>query len=134
MTKLVDIEGIGSVFAEKLAGAGLQTTDDLLVAAGSRSGRADLAERIGTSEQRVLEWVNRADLMRVKGIGEEFSDLLELAGVDSVPELARRRADSLHAKLVEANEAKKAVRRVPSESEVADWIAEAGKLGAAVTH
>ncbi len=134
MTKLIDIEGIGPVFAEKLRAAGLHTTEDLLRAGASATGRADLAESVGISEHRILEWVNRADLMRVKGVGEEYSDLLELAGVDSVPELARRDAGNLHAKMVEVNATKKAVRRLPTETEVADWISEAKHISALVMH
>lgn len=134
MTKLIDIEGIGAAFAEKLAGVGLHTTADLLREGGTASGRAQLAERSGISEHRILEWVNRADLMRVKGVGEEYSDLLELAGVDSVVELARRVPANLHAKLAEVNAAKQVVRRLPTEAEVAEWITEAKTMGAAVTH
>jgi predicted flap endonuclease-1-like 5' DNA nuclease len=134
MAKLLDIEGIGPVYRDKLAKMGLETTDALLEVAGSAKGRDDLAEKIGISGKLILEWVNRADLMRVKGIGEEFSDLLELAGVDSVPELARRNAANLHTALVEANEKRQAVRRVPSEAEVAGWIDAAKSLSPAVSH
>ncbi|HEX5141603.1 MAG TPA: DUF4332 domain-containing protein [Dehalococcoidia bacterium] len=131
---LIDIEGIGSVQAKTLADAGLKTTDDLLKAAGSAGGRKALAEKTGLSESRILEWVNRADLMRLKGVGSEFSDLLEAAGVDSVKELAQRVPANLQAKLAEVNESKKLVRRVPNLNEVEGWVAEAKSLPAAVSH
>ena len=111
---LIDIEGIGATYAKTLADAGLTNTDHLLDTAGSASGRKSLATKTGIDEGKILEWVNRADLMRVKGIGSEFSDLLEAAGVDTVKELAQRVPANLAAKLTEVNEAKKLVRRVPT--------------------
>ncbi|MFN0088802.1 MAG: DUF4332 domain-containing protein [Acidimicrobiales bacterium] len=134
MAKLASIEGIGPVSAEKLAACGLTTTEDLLRDAGSAAGRKRLAEQSGFSEEQLLGWVNRADLMRVKGVGEEFSDLLEVAGVDTVKELATRRADNLHAALQRTNEASKLVRRPPTLAEVTGWIEHAGTLDPAVTH
>ena len=134
MTKIIDIEGIGETYAKALQAAGVATTEALLDAAGSASGRQALAEKTGVTPQRVLEWVNRADLMRINGVGSEYSDLLEAAGVDTVKELATRRADNLHAKLEEVNTAKKLVRRTPSAAEVEKWVAEAKTLPAKVTH
>ncbi len=134
MTKIIDIEGIGPVFAEKLEGAGIKTVEALLKAGGAAPGRKDLATKTGLDDGQIHEWVNRADLYRIKGVGSEFSDLLENAGVDTVKELATRRADNLHAKMTEVNEAKKLVRRAPSLAEVEAWVAEAKTLPAAVTH
>lgn len=134
MTKVIDIEGIGPKFAEMLEAAGVKTTENLLEVAGSAKGRKDLSIKANIDEHKILEWVNRADLMRVKGVGSEFSDLLEAAGVDTVKELATRRADNLHAKLLETNEAKKLVRRAPTAGEVEAWIADAKTLPQAVTH
>lgn len=134
MTKIIDIEGIGPKFAEMLEAAGVKTTESLLEVAGSAKGRKDLSAKANIDEHKILEWVNRADLIRVKGIGSEFSDLLEAAGVDTVKELATRRADNLHAKLLEVNEAKKLVRRTPTAGEVEAWIADAKTLPQAVTH
>ena len=131
---LIDIEGIGATHAKTLADAGLTNTDHLLDAAGSAAGRKSLAAKTGLQESRLLEWVNRADLMRVKGIGSEYSDLLEASGVDTVKELATRAPANLAAKLAEVNEAKKLVRRVPTESEVSGWVAEAKNLPAKVSH
>lgn len=131
MASIIDIEGIGPKYKELLAEAGVKTTEKLLEVAGSKAGRAKLAEEISVSEATVLEWVNRADLMRVKGVGEEYSDLLEAAGVDSPTELAHRNA----ANLVEAMSAHaKLVRRLPTESEVQAWIDDAKTLEKVVTH
>lgn len=131
---LIDIEGIGPVYAEKLAAVGLSTTEDLLAAGADRKGREDLAESTGISGQLILRWVNMADMFRVKGVGEEYSDLLEAAGVDTVPELAQRRADNLTLKMAEVNEKKKLVRRLPVESQVAAWIEDAKSLPRVVTY
>jgi len=134
MTKVIDIEGIGPKYAEMLEAAGVKTTENLLAVAGSAKGRKELSVKANIDEHKLLEWVNRADLIRVKGVGSEFSDLLEAAGVDTVKELATRRADNLHAKLLEVNEAKKLVRRAPTAGEVEAWIADAKTLPQAVTH
>lgn len=134
MTSIIDIEGIGPAYREKLAEVGIRTTEKLLEAAGPKAGRKALAEQTGFSEAHILEWVNRADLMRIKGVGEEFSDLLEAAGVDSVVELATRNAANLVVKFVEVNDQKNLVNRVPSEAEVQRWIDEAKTLEKRVTH
>ena len=132
--KLLDIEGIGPAFAEKLQKQGLSTTEDLLKEGATATGRHKVAESSGISEKLVLEWVNHADLCRIHGIGSEYADLLEAAGVDTVPELSHRNAENLTAALTKANEAKKLVRRIPSQTEVAHWIDEAKTLPRAVTY
>ncbi|MGE0056478.1 MAG: DUF4332 domain-containing protein [Dehalococcoidia bacterium] len=132
--KLIDIEGIGEDRAAKLAEAGLTTTDQLLEVAGGATGRKKLADSTGISEKLILEWVNRADLMRINGVGSEFSDLLEAAGVDTVKELATRVPANLQAKMSEVNEAKKLTRRTPNLPEVEKWVAEAKTMEAMVTH
>ena len=131
---LVDVEGIGSSNADKLGTVGLKTTDDLLKTAGTPSGRKGLAERTGISESRILEWVNRADLMRITGVGSEYGDLLEAAGVDSVVELGGRTPANLYTRLTEVNTEKKLVRRVPTQSEVETWVREAKSLERMVSH
>ena len=128
MTALSKIEGIGDVYSEKLKAAGVGTIEELLSTGAAPKGRKALADSTGISDKLILEWVNRADLFRVKGIGEEYSDLLESAGVDTVKELAQRKADNLHKKLVEVNEAKKLVRKLPTEEQVAGWIESAKSL------
>ena len=134
MAKLIAIEGIGEVYARKLNDAGLQTTEDLLEACKTPQGREELAEKTGISGKLLLEWTNLADLFRIKGIGEEYSDLLEEAGVDTVPELAQRNADNLHAKLAEVNAEKSLVRRLPAASQVADWVEQAKALPRVITY
>lgn len=128
------IEGIGTTYAVKLNQAGISTVERLLSAAASRNGRQDLAEKTGLSEKLILEWVNRADLMRVKGIGEQYSDLLEAAGVDTVKELAFRRPENLHQALMETNANKRLVRRPPTPSQVQHWVGQAKTLPPVVSY
>ncbi|MDE5968353.1 MAG: DUF4332 domain-containing protein, partial [Muribaculaceae bacterium] len=128
------IEGIGTVYAEKLEGAGVKTTDDLLDRADSKKGREQLAEATGISEKLILKWANHADLFRIKGIAGQFAELLEASGVDTVKELRHRVAANLHAKLVEVNEVKNLCNRVPSESEVEKMIAQAKELEPRMTY
>jgi predicted flap endonuclease-1-like 5' DNA nuclease len=134
VTKLVEIEGIGPSYAKALESAGIDTIEELLEAGGTPGGRESVAEKSGLSPKLVLEWVNHADLMRVKGVGSEYADLLEAAGVDTVPELAQRNAASLTEKLAAANEAKNLVRKLPTEAQVTTWIAAAKTLPKAVQH
>ena len=128
MTKLVDIEGIGPVYAAKLQEAGVGSAEALLDQGATPKGRKEIAEKSGISDGLILEWVNHADLFRVKGVGGQFSDLLEEAGVDTIPELASRKADALTAKMREVNETKNLVNRLPSKDQVAEWIAAAKKM------
>ena len=128
MAKLEMVEGIGEGYADKLRGAGVATTEMLLEMGSTKKGRDDLAEKSGISSKLILEWVNHADLFRISGVGEEYADLLEASGVDTVPELAQRRADNLHKKLAELNAEKKLVRQLPSENQVQGWIDQAKKL------
>ncbi len=128
MARIVDIEGIGSHYAEKLKEAGIDTTDELLEAGASYNDRKKLSEKTGISTSLILEWVNRADLFRIKGVGTQYSDLLEHAGVDTVVELARRNPENLHAKILEVNEAKNLVDDTPSVELLKDWISQAKDL------
>ncbi|MBN1658414.1 MAG: DUF4332 domain-containing protein [Anaerolineae bacterium] len=134
MANLIDIEGIGETYSQKLKSIGLTTTEELLQRGGTPAGRQEIADSIGVTTKRVLEWVNRADLFRVKGIGSEYSDLLEAAGVDTVPELAQRNAENLYQRLQEVNAEKKLVRRLPGASEVAAWIEQARTLPRAIEY
>ncbi len=128
MTKITSIEGVGEVYGEALAKAGVGSREDLLKKGATPAGRKQIAQSADLSEKMVLDFVNRADLSRVKGIGEEYSDLLEEAGVDTVPELAQRNADNLFAALEAANEKRNLVRKLPTRDQVADWIKQAKAL------
>ncbi len=129
-----EIEGIGPAYAEKLRAAGISTIEGLLEQGATPEGRAALVEKTGIDAVRTLRWVNHADLIRVVGIGPEFAELLEAAGVDSVPELAQRNVENLVTALTETNEARSLVRRVPSAAEVTDWIEQAKALPRVVAH
>jgi len=118
MTKLTGIEGIGKVYAQKLEEAGIATTEALLKQGASPKGRKEIAEKTGISGKLILEWVNHADLFRIKGIGEEYADLLEAAGVDTVPELAQRNPENLYQKLAAVNQEKELVRKLPGQAQV----------------
>jgi len=134
MAKMIDIEGIGAAYAQKLAGAGVTTTGQLLKAAAGAAGRKDLAKQADVTTQQVLEWVNRADLMRISGVGTQYSDLLEASGVDTVIELAQRNAANLYDKMLDINAAKRLVRQIPSAEQVAGWVAQAAKMPRVVSH
>lgn len=126
--KLEEVEGIGPAFAKRLREAGIRSLWDLLKKGLTRKGRKEIAELVRASPKQVLAWVNRADLFRVRGIGEEYSDLLEKAGVDTVPELANRQPANLYVALGQVNTAKKLVRRMPTESQVKAWVKNAKTL------
>ncbi|RPI22163.1 MAG: DUF4332 domain-containing protein [Actinobacteria bacterium] len=122
MASIAAIQGLHHSEATRLRKARVRTTEALLKAAASRKGRKDLAEATGLDEKRILEWVNRADLMRVKGVGSEYSDLLEAAGADTIKELRRRNPKNLLEVMAELNVRKRLVRRLPTESMVAAWV------------
>lgn len=134
MSKLTDIEGIGESFAKKLMDAGIKTTMDLLNKGASAQGRRVIAEKSMISEKNLLEWVNHLDLFRIQGVGGQYADLLEEAGVDTVVELAQRNPDKLHQKLQEINEEKKLVRKLPSSFQVKNWIDQAAKLPRVISY
>jgi predicted flap endonuclease-1-like 5' DNA nuclease len=134
MANVIDIEGVGTVYSKKLHEAGVASTDALLTEGATPQGRKALAEMTGIADKLILKWVNRADLFRIKGVGEQYSDLLAAAGVETVLELAQRRPDHLHQKLVETNAAKKLVRVVPELDHVADWVEQARKLPRVVSY
>lgn len=134
MPSIDAVEGIAQRTATKLRKNGIRTTEALLKRASDRKGRKKLASETGFTEKQLLEWVNRSDLMRCKGVGGEYSDLLEAAGVDTIKELRRRNATSLTKKMVEINEKKKLVRRLPTESMVSRWIDSAKELEPSVKY
>lgn len=134
MTKLSDIEGIGEAYSEKLKAAGITTLENLLKTCCTKKGRKETAEKSGVSEKLILGWANRADLSRVKGISTQYADLLKCAGVDTVPELTQRNPENLQAKMSEVNEEKNLVRKIPTVSQVQDWVAQAKELPRIITH
>ena len=134
MSKLMDIEGIGEIFAQRLNAAGIRSSQALLQQGSTAQGRKAIAAKTLISEQKVLEWVNHLDLFRVKGIAGQYADLLEEAGVDTVKELAQRNAQNLHEKLALVNQEKKLVRQVPAESQVRAWIQQAANLPRVVSY
>ncbi len=128
MTKLADIEGIGSVYARKLRKAGIRSVAGLLEKGATPRDRKAIAAKSGIGPKLILEWVNHADLFRIKGVGSEYADLLEEAGVDTVVELSKRDPKVLYPKILKVNEAKELVRRLPAAKQVASWVRQAKKL------
>jgi predicted flap endonuclease-1-like 5' DNA nuclease len=134
MAKIIDLEGVGETYAQKMKMAGILTTNALLDKGATPQGRKQIAEATGISDSLILQWVNHADIYRIKGIGSEYADLFEAAGVDTVVELAQRNAANLFQKLSEVNKVKKLVRRLPTENQVHDWVAQAKQLPRKVTY
>jgi len=126
--KLQQIEGIGDINAAKLKEAGIGSINALLKQGATPEGRKKIEVATGISGKLILEWVNLADLFRIKGVGSEFSDLLEEAGVDTVVELANRVPENLHARMLEVNNEKQLVRQFPSMSMVKSWVKQAQNL------
>jgi predicted flap endonuclease-1-like 5' DNA nuclease len=134
MGKITTIEGIGESYAGKLEGFGIATTEALLEKGATTGGRKEIAEKTGISNKLILRWVNMSDLFRIKGVGEEYADLLEAAGVDTVPELAQRNAVNLQEKMAKLNDEKSLTKTVPSQATVEGWIAQAKELDRVVTY
>ena len=128
MAKLELVEGIGNKYATVLRKVGVRSTGDLLKKGSTPKGRVEIANASGISKKLILEWVNHVDLFRIKGVSEEYSDLLEEAGVDTVVELAQRRPENLHQALLKTNAKKKLVRQTPSAKMVKNWVSQAKKL------
>ena len=134
MTKLLDVEGIGETYADKLKTAGISTTDVLLERGATPAGRKGLEKETGISGALLLEWINHVDLFRINGVGEEYADLMEEAGVDTVPELAQRNPENLYQKIVEVNKDKELVRKLPGKDQVKDWVEQAKALPRKITY
>jgi len=134
MASLISVEGIGEVYAGKLKAAGIRSAQALLAAGASPKGRQEIAAQSGIGEALILRWVNHVDLFRLKGVGEEYADLLEAAGVDTVVELAQRVPGHLYEKLVSTNQGHKRVRKLPAQAQVKRWISQARKLRRVVTY
>ena len=134
MARISSIEGIGEKYSDKLEKAGVKTVEALLEVGATRKGRKEIAARAKVSEKMILDWVNRADLFRVKGVGSQYADLLENAGIDSVPELAQRNPEHLFLKLQEINDTKHLVRSMPYLKQVRKWVGRAQDLPKVVSH
>lgn len=134
MVKLIKIEAIGPKYTKKLQKIGIHTTERLLLVAAHRQGRIDLAKETSIAQKLILEWVNLADLIRIKGIGEQYSNLLEEIGVDTVKELTKRRAHELYQAVVDLNLKKLLVRRLPAIKDIERWIRDAKRLTPMVKH
>lgn len=131
---ITDIEGIGPANQKKLAKAGVRSVEGLLKDGATKSGRKKIAEASGIDEKKVLDYVNMADLFRIKGIASQFAELLKAAGVDTVKELRNRKPENLHAKLLETNQAKKLTRVVPGVKQVTDFVEQAKSLDPVVKY
>jgi predicted flap endonuclease-1-like 5' DNA nuclease len=133
-TKVIDIEGVGPAYASRLEAAGVKTAEELLARAADPKGRASLATTAGIAEGLILKWVNHSDLMRINGIGPQYAELLEAAGVDTVKELRGRNAENLAGKLIELNAARKLSGAAPTVAMITAWITEAKTLDPRVSH
>jgi predicted flap endonuclease-1-like 5' DNA nuclease len=134
MSDIIDVEGIGEVYARKLKDIGIATDEDLLEKGATPRGRDKIAQDSGISHKRILRWVNHVDLFRIKGVQKQYAELLEAAGVDTVPELAQRNPSHLHPALADVNGQKKLVRKLPTQDQVAEWISQAKTLPRVVTY
>ena len=132
--KIIDIEGVGDVYAEKLSAAGINKVSELLEKCAAPKGRKELAEATGISEKLILKWTNHADLFRINGVGPQFAELLEAAGVDTVKEFRHRVAENLQPKLIEVNDQKNICNRVPAVVEVQKMIDQAKELDPKMTY
>jgi predicted flap endonuclease-1-like 5' DNA nuclease len=131
---VIDVEGIGPTYAAQLEAIAVHTTDELLERGATAKGREELETASGIGHAFILKWVNRVDLYRIKGVGSEYSDLLEVAGVDTVPELAQRNPANLTETLAEANAARNLVRKLPTLDQVTDWVEQAKTMPRVVTY
>ncbi|MDZ7290164.1 MAG: DUF4332 domain-containing protein [candidate division KSB1 bacterium] len=134
MTRLLKIEGVGTSYARRLQDAGIKSMQALLEKGATPQGRKEIAAQAGIAEPFILRWVNHADLSRIKGVGGQYAELLEAAGVDTVVELAQRKAENLHKHLIATNQEKKLVRKLPTQTQVGDWIKQAKKLPRTVVY
>lgn len=134
MYNIEEIEGIGATYGEKLKAAQINNTDDLLKHCCDKKGRSSIAESTGISESHLLKWANMADLMRVKGVGRQFAELLEASGVDTIKELRHRNAENLAEAMGRVNSEKNLAKSSPAESQVSEWIEQAKGIDPTITH
>ncbi len=132
--RIIDIQGIGPAYASKLIGVGIRSTDSLLKRGTTPQGRKEISKAAGISHDQILTWVNMADLYRIKGVGSQYSELLEAAGVDTIVELSKRVPEHLHKQMVVTNQAKNLVNGMPGLKQVKSWVTQAKKLKRVVTY
>jgi predicted flap endonuclease-1-like 5' DNA nuclease len=134
MSDIIEVEGIGEVYARKLKEAGIATDKALLQKGATRAGRERIAKATGISPKRILRWVNHVDLFRINGVQKQYAELLEAAGVDTIPELSQRVPDHLLPALAAVNDKRNLVRKLPTADQVEKWITEAKTLPRVVTY
>ena len=134
MASITEIKGMDDKSAKKFADAGISTVESFLTACADKKDRKELADKTSIDEKNILNWANRADLSRIKGVSTQYGDLLECAGVDTVPELAQRNAENLQAKMTEVNEDKNLVQKLPTSAQVQDWVSQAKDLPRAINY
>lgn len=134
MANITEIKGMDDQSADKFAAAGLTSVEAFLTACADKKDRKDLADKTSIDEKNILNWANRADLSRIKGVSTQYGDLLECAGVDTVPELAQRNAENLQAKMTAVNEDKNLVQKLPTAAQVKDWVLQAKDLPRAINY
>ncbi|MDX1469263.1 MAG: DUF4332 domain-containing protein [Acidimicrobiia bacterium] len=128
MARVDQVAGIDHRQATKLRKLGIRTGKGLIEKAATRRGRTELSKATGISPKDLQLWVHHADLLRVKGVGPEYAELLVSAGVDTLRDLRRRNPTALVAKIIGMNGAERVVNRLPTESMVETWIDSAGNL------
>jgi predicted flap endonuclease-1-like 5' DNA nuclease len=132
--KVIELEGIGPAYSQKLIDAGIATVEGLLERGATPKGRKAIAAETGISDAQILRWVNFADLCRIRGVGKQYSELLEASGVDTVVELSKRVPANLEKKMQEVNAARHLVGKSPSLKQVQSWVEEAKGLPRIVKH
>ena len=134
MASILDIEGVGDQYADRLKVIGIASTEALLEKGCTAQGRAEITEKTGIGAKLILRWVNHADLFRIKGVAGQYSGLLEAAGVDTVVELSQRKSDNLYQAMSKCNAEKRVVRTLPSQDKVTHWVAQAKALPRKIQH
>jgi len=122
MARIDQVAGIGHKEGTKLRKVGIKTSKSLIEMASTGRGRSELTAATGIDQRKLQAWVNHADLLRVKGVGAEYAELLVAAGVDTVRDLRRRNPTALLAKIIGLNDKDQVVARLPTESMVEGWI------------
>jgi predicted flap endonuclease-1-like 5' DNA nuclease len=129
-----DIEGIGPAYARKLKNVGIKSTGELLKRCAGSHGRKLVSRQTRLPESRLLRWANQADLMRISGVGTQFAELLEAAGVDTVKELRHRKAANLAETMKKVNDRKHLAKLSPSKTVIDRWIKQAKRLAPKISH